>query len=226
MRYKDKRALHLSSPEDMLRILEEKGNPQTAYRKGTIIRVHNRTQQDYQYILTESPGRGFSEEFQPAYTPKEMLSLGVFEGKYLNDCLLEYPKEWFLPALKKGKLSPQGPNPSLNAFQVRSRLPLHEWVAKGWIPSSDSISTHSHKSNRYPILSDPEQNPDRRGWFEWYCRYYMGRRLPDLDHVQIQRWKAFKRHLAQVVKNCKKGDLDCRPIQRQALLQWAYDPFI
>ncbi len=221
MHFKDPKALRLKDPEDMLRLLERKGNPQSAYKKGTTVRVHNRIQQGYQYTLTAAPGKDFDPDFDPAYTPAELLALGVFEGKYLNDALLEYPKEWFLPALRKGKLSPQGPDPSLNAFGVKSRLSLGEWQEKGWIPSN----ADSPPPARHALLSDPDQNPDRRGWFEWYCRYTLGRRLPELDAVQIQRWRAFKRHLAQVQKNCKKGDLQCRPVQRQALLQWAYDPF-
>ena len=221
MHFKDKRTLSLSTPDAMRRILEEKGNPQSAYRKGTVIRVHDRFQQGYRYILTEDPGKGFPPEFQPAFTPAEMLEQGVFEGKYLNDCLLEFPKEWFLPALKRGKLSPQGANPQLNAFHVASRQPLREWRKKGWVPNDEG-----HVAKQYPLLSDPDVNPDPRGHFQWYCRYYLGRRIPELDDIQIRRWNAFKRHLAQVKKNCAKGDMSCRPVQRQALLQWAYDPFI
>ena len=64
---------------------------------------------------------------------------------------------------------------------------------------------------------------DPRGWFQWYCRYYMGRRMPDEDRRQIGRWKAIRRHVRQVQMNCEPGDVFCRPRQRQALLHWAYD---
>ena len=153
-------------------------------------------QKGYEYGLVEPKGKNFHPEFKPDLTPKEMLELGVFGGKYMTDCVEEYPRDWF----KKAKLSPEKRDCSLNYFGVCASQPLSIWKKKGWIYKDDP-----------------------RGWFEWYCRYYMGRRIQDEDERQIKRWRAFRRHLAQVSKNCRVGDVMCRPRQRQALLHWAYD---
>jgi hypothetical protein len=158
------------------------------------IAVHDRMQQ-VSYLLTEPMGEHFHPEFLPELTPQEMLELGVFGGKYMTDCRDEFPEDWFA----KAKLSSARHDPSLNFFGVNASKPLAYWRDKGWIYAEDP-----------------------RGWFQWYCRYYLGRRCPD-DERQIRRWKAMKRHAAQIRNNCLPGDLDCRPRQRQALLHWAYD---
>ena len=163
-----------------------------------VIHVNDSMQKGYSYELTESTGKNFHPDFKPQLSPKEMLEIGVFNGKYLNDCREEFPIDWFENAKIYTGNNSEG-DVSLNFFKVRASQSLKEWQRKGWI------------------------NPqDPRGWFQWYCRYYMGRRSFD-DDRQIKRWKAMSRHIAQVKNNCHYGDLQCRPKQRQALLHWAYD---
>ena len=157
--------------------------------------VNDLMQKGYEYMLTEPMGENFSAGFTPELTPAEMLELGVFGGKYMTDCQNEFPEEWFLNA----KLCHESHDSSLNFFEINASKPLVYWRKKGWI-----------------YWEDP------RGWFQWYCRYYMGRRCPD-DDRQIKRWRAMRRHIAQVAKHCAPGDLSCRRKQRQALLHWAYD---
>jgi hypothetical protein len=167
-------------------------------RKATqkTIVVKDKMQHGYRYALTAPIGRNFNPEFKPQLTPAEMLRLGVFGGKYLTDCKAEFPRTWF----SRAKLAKGGPDSRLNYFGVKASQPLSVWRKKGWI----------HRD-------------DPRGWFQWYCRYYLGRRSPEEDARQIGRWKAIRRHVRQVQRNCEPGDVTCRPRQRQALLHWAYD---
>jgi hypothetical protein len=231
----DPRLLRLKTFEDMAAVLKDKGRGLESFKKGDTVKVWNKMEKDYSYsyVLEEEPGKGFAEEFKPHADPGEILALGAFGGKYLNDCLLEFPAEWFWRAGLLGKLSPGGTDISLNYFKIDSRLPLTEWRKAGWVPQEPRAVPQAPRGvpaaakklkGVKSILSDPQRNPDIRGWFQWYCRYWMGRRLPELDAVQIQRWRSFKRHYGAVQKGCKKSDLSCRPRQRQALLQWAW-PF-
>lgn len=191
-----------------------KSRPLSKYQPG--LRITSRVvkpdgQASYTYTLTESPGTNFHPTFKPVYSPGDMLKLGVFSGKYLNDCTGEFPREWYAEALHYGKLSPEFANPDVNLFGIASRKPLKYWREKGWIPLSPG-------------------DPDTRGWFIWYCRYWLGRRIPELDEKQIKRWNAFRRHAGQVAANnppkTMAEKMKHRPKQRQALLQWSYNPWI
>lgn len=159
------------------------------------VEVYDKMQQNYAYLLVEPTGKNFHRDFKPQLTPKQMLTLGVFGGKYMTDCAAEFPSDWF----DKAKLCPERHDPKLNLFNINASKPLSYWRQKGWIYEEDP-----------------------RGWFQWYCRYFYGRRCID-DERQIKRWKAITRHIAQIKNNCPVKALDCRPRQRQAVLHWAYD---
>jgi len=152
-------------------------------------------QRGYVYFRTEPQGKNFAPEFKPQLTPPQMLRLGVFGGKYLTDCRDEFPRAWFTRA----KLAHGSRQAKLNYFGVNASQSLATWRQSGWIRPQDP-----------------------RGWFQWYCRYYMGRRTAD-DRRQIRRWRAIARHVAAIRKNCEAKDLECRKKQRQAVLHWAYD---
>jgi len=207
-----RRARRLRTPEGIAALLRSRwARPLRWFVPGRRVRVADRMQRGYSYVLAARPGRSFAPGFRPALSPGAILRLGAFEGKYLNDCVTELPREWFAAALRGGRLSPGGADPGVNAFGLRSRLSLGAWRRAGWVPAAPG-------------------DPDVRGWFQWYCRYWLGRRLPAVDAVQVARWRSFARHRAQVVgdprrprrRAARRGH---RPRQRQALLQWAYDPF-
>ena len=140
----------------------------------------------------------FYKIFKPQLTPKKMLELGVFGGAYFGNKIDEYPKSWF----KNAKLSKTF-NVKLNRFKIKAGLSRKEWQDKGWIFKEDPL-----------------------GWFQWYCRYSNGRRIKNIDEIQIKRWKNFTRHVKAIKNNCDEGDVSCRKRQRQAILQWSYNPFI
>ncbi len=166
------------------------------YQKKTVV-VNDKMQRNYRYFLTEPAGKNFPPDFKPELSPKQMLEFGVFGGKYMTDCKKEFPASWFA----KARLCSKEHDPRINFFGVNASQPLSVWKKKGWIHPADP-----------------------RGWFQWYCRYYLGRRMPGYDEIQIRRWRNIRRHLAQIKKHCAPGDWGCRPRQRQALLHWAYDP--
>lgn len=160
------------------------------------VKVNDKMQSGYVYELSAPIGKKFDPRFKPQLTPKQILSLGVFGGVYMRDCTKEFPKDWFT----KAKFAKDKRDKNINYFKVNASQPLSVWRKKGWIYKDDP-----------------------RGWFQWYCRYYMGRRIEKEDERQINRWIKIRRHVGQIVANCRVGDMSCRPRQRQALLHWAYD---
>jgi hypothetical protein len=165
--------------------------------KKRVVTVNDKMQTGYTYECTEPVGENFDKNFRPQLTPKQMLSLGIFGGIYMRDCVHEFPSDWFTDAkFATGNKYDK----TLNYFGVQASQSLTEWRKKGWI--------------------HPE---DPRGWFQWYCRYYMGRRMKMEDERQIKRWQNMRRHITWLTGACRMGDEFCRPRQRQALLHWAYD---
>ena len=160
--------------------------------------VNNKMQKTYKYYLTEPVGKHFDPGFKPELTPKQMMELGIFGGKYFNDVAVtnEYPKDWFNKAKLCGIQNKS--NKTLNYFEVPASSSLKEWKDKGWIHPDDP-----------------------RGWVEWYFRYYQGRRHED-DARQIQRWKNAKRHLAAAISHETTTGKQSLP-RLQAMLHWAYD---
>ena len=138
----------------------------------------------------------FYKLFKPQLSPKKMLEFGVFGGSYFEGKIKEYPKSWF----KNAKLNKTF-DVNKNRFKIASGLSKKHWIDKGWIFKEDPL-----------------------GWFQWYCRFINGRRISKIDEIQIKRWKAFKRHVIAIQKNCEPGNIHCRRKQRQAILQWAYNP--
>ena len=149
-------------------------------------------------LADKKKSEDFYKLFKPQLSPQKMLEMGVFGGSYFGNKINEYPKSWF----KNAKLSKTF-DIEKNRFKVRAGLSRKEWIDKGWIFKEDPL-----------------------GWFQWYCRFTKGRRIAHIDGVQIKRWKNFTRHVSAIKNNCEPGNINCRRRQRQAILQWAYNPFI
>ena len=137
-------------------------------------------------------------QFEAELTPKQMLSAGIFGNSYFRidkRCWLnEIPDEWKLGTTQT-LLTPDSGH---NQFGVLSGLPLKEWQRKGWIHPDDPC-----------------------GWFQWYCRYYLGRRHDD-DSRQIGRWRNYVRRKGMLRMLVERGRDTAR--ERQSLLQWGYRP--
>ena len=119
----------------------------------------------------------------------------------------EYPKEWFA-GLGRTRTARVGYVHTRNKYRVKAGQDQAFWEEHGWI-----------------IDQDP------RGWFQWYCRFYLGRRTAD-DARQISRWcgvaGAKGRWKTALCKKCvyankRWDDQSVSPVIRQTMLHWAYE---
>ena len=152
-------------------------------------------------------------DFTPNLSPKEIIRLGSFGGIYFYDeegridiNYKEFPSDWF-DGLEESFYLSKKYNRKINFFKIKSGLSQEEWEEKGWINKQDP-----------------------RGWFQWYCRYYMGRRTDD-DERQIKRWNNFcgekgrwRNYIYSKIN--KRGtsidDISFSLAVRQSLLHWGY----
>jgi hypothetical protein len=140
----------------------------------------------------------WSSKFTPSYTPMEMLDLGIFEGIY-TFAIKGIPSKYtnHKNVLKRG----DEPDITINKFKVKSRQSLKVWKENNWVTENSPL-----------------------GWFEWYVKYFEGRRIPGEDKWQIGRFNSFvARHQGQINNDPKSKNKDHRVVQKQALLQWAWD---
>jgi hypothetical protein len=173
------------------------------------------------------------EDFTPNKSPEEMLREGVFGGSYFRplrsrklgivvegDWKDTVPEQWISGLSMEKYLTNPEYDAEINKFHRSCGQSIEEWEAAGWI-------SHEH---------------DVRGWFQWYCRFYQGRRCDD-DDRQISRWRKcvgetgrFKRTLlkqygragVRTVEEDEDDDEDSErpgisPVVSQTCLHWAWE---
>ena len=161
-------------------------------------------------------------EFKPNVVPKDVFKKGAFGGTYFRpiyssitdknytgkSVISEYPKSWFTGLNIDNVVISETYDKKVNKYGVKCGSSLESWEKSGWI-----------------VKEDPY------GWFQWYCRFYRGRRMYD-DERQIDRWAKlagpngrFRRRLMNEIikKNKKYDDPSVSPVIRQVLLLWGYE---
>lgn len=146
--------------------------------------------------------------FKPNVTPREMLKQGIFGHSYFGVEILQgdmYYDELFqsfgdidTSLYLSSKYHAKG-----NKFKIKSGKDYQFWKDNNWM----------HEDDPY-------------GWFEWYCKYYIGRRHSD-DQRQIQRWLDFcgpngrwRQRIYGMID--ATGNWDVSPRIQQSLLHWGY----
>jgi len=159
-------------------------------------------------------------DFKPNLSPKEVMQLGSFGGtyfrpiksgvtneKYGSEVWKEYPSDWFEGLNIGRQVASPNYNNTVNKYQVKCGASLEEWESSGWMKAQDPY-----------------------GWFQWYCRFYLGRRTDD-DARQVSRWLKccgpkgrWKNNLiGKCVRQGKAFDNKAvSPVVRQTLQHWGY----
>lgn len=154
-----------------------------------------------EHVHWDEPGLEWDPSFTPDYTPDQMAQMGVFGDAYWSDELgqeraamlpatFTAPKSGTLHKNHRGKQAAE-----INYHGRPASFPRDWWLDKGLIFDYDPL-----------------------GWYEWYCWYYLGRRVPGYDAHQIKRWRSF------VVRTRKMLDKTGHAGSAQALLHWAAAP--
>jgi hypothetical protein len=122
-----------------------------------VVNVNDKMQKGYSYELSARAGRDFHSELQHELTSKQMLELGVFCGKYMTDCRVEFPAHWFA----KAKLSPESPDCSLNYFGVNASQALSVCRKKGWIHPDDPAGSNGIAATTWDDACQRRTSPGR-----------------------------------------------------------------
>ena len=153
-------------------------------------------------------------EFKPNLTPQQVLKMGSFGGTYFRpiyssvtkkhykseDVIKEFPNSWFKGINIEKMVTSSDYDKNVNKYKVKCGSELGDWEKSGWMRKQDPY-----------------------GWFQWYCRFYMGRRSDD-DERQVKRWLAFagpkgrfKKNLINKIKdnNADIDDYTISPVIRQ-----------
>jgi len=160
--------------------------------------------------------------FKPNVSPKSVFRKGAFGGTYFRTidssvtgkthngrtAIREYPEDWFKGLDIEKKVISSKYDKKVNKYGVKCGSSLEDWENNDWI-----------------VKRDPY------GWFQWYCRYSLGRRTSD-DERQIKRWLGlagpngrFRKRLMNMIKSKGKeyNDPSVSPVIRQVLLHWGYE---
>ena len=129
-------------------------------------------------------------DFNPNKTPIEIIKEGAFGGTYFRDIYSGINEKWYKNSWKEfvqlknidAKFyASDYYDINVNKYGVKCRTSLRFWENKGWIKKIDPY-----------------------GWFQWYFRYWLGRRSKDHKR-QINRWKKtvsrFRGKLAKMIRD-------------------------